>query len=39
MKDIKTRDKIKKYFNLTWDDDKTLPIATSNGLFGTMNIV
>jgi hypothetical protein len=35
----KTPDKIKKYFDLTWDENKSLPLATSNGPFGIMTIV
>jgi hypothetical protein len=39
IEDVKTPDKIKKNFNPTWDEDKSLPIATSNNPFGTMAIV
>jgi hypothetical protein len=39
MEDVKTLDNIKKYFDLSWDEKKSLPLATSNGPFGTMTIV
>ncbi len=39
MEDIKTLDNIKKYFNSSWHENKPLPLTTSNGPFGTMNIV
>ncbi len=39
MEDIKTPETIKKYFDPTWDASKSLPLATSNGPFGTMTIV
>jgi hypothetical protein len=38
MEEIKTPESIKKYFDLTWDA-KSLPLATSNGPFGTMTLV
>jgi hypothetical protein len=37
MKEVKTPQK--KYFDPTWDRSKSLPLATSNGTFGTMTIV
>jgi hypothetical protein len=41
MEDVEIPEKIKKYFDPTWDEQKSLPIiiATSNGPFGTMTIV
>jgi hypothetical protein len=39
MKDVNTPDNIKKYFNLSWYENKSLPLAKSNGTFGTMTIV
>jgi hypothetical protein len=39
MEDVKTPKTIKKYFDSTWDASKSLPLATSNGPFGTMTIV
>jgi hypothetical protein len=30
IEEIKTHEKIKKYFNPTWDASKSLPLATSN---------
>jgi hypothetical protein len=39
MEDIKPPDNIKKYFDPSWDENKSLPLATSNGPFGTMTIV
>jgi hypothetical protein len=38
MEEIKTPESIKKYFDPTWDV-KSLPLATSNGPFGTMTLV
>jgi hypothetical protein len=39
MEDVETHDKIKNFFDPSWDDDKSLLIATSNSPFGTMIIV
>jgi hypothetical protein len=39
MEDLKTPEKIKKYFDPTWDAIKSLPLAIFNGPFGTMTIV
>jgi hypothetical protein len=38
MEEIKTPESIKKYFNPT-QDAKSLPLATSNGPFGTIILV
>jgi hypothetical protein len=39
MEDVKAPDIIKKYFDLSWDENKSLPLPTSNGPFGSMTIV
>jgi hypothetical protein len=39
MENVKSPDNIKKYFSLSYDENKSLPLATSNGPFGTMIIV
>ncbi len=39
MEDVKTADNIENYFNSSWDENKSLPLATSNGPFGTMTVV
>ncbi len=38
MEEIRTSESIKKYLDPTWDA-KSLPLATSNGPFGTMTLV
>jgi hypothetical protein len=38
MEKIRSSESIKKYLDLTWDA-KSLPLATSNGPFGTMTLV
>jgi hypothetical protein len=38
IEEIRTPESIKKYLDLTWDA-KSLPLATSNGPFGTMTLV
>ncbi len=38
MEEIKTPESIKEHFNPNWDD-KSLPLATLNGPFGTMTLV
>jgi hypothetical protein len=38
MEEIKTLESIKKHFDPNWDA-KSLPLATSNGPFGTMTLV
>ncbi len=39
MEGIKTPDNIKKYFDPSWDENKSLPLATFNGPFCAMTIV
>ncbi len=39
MEDVNTPNNIKKYFNLSLDENKSHCLATSNGPFGTMTIV
>jgi hypothetical protein len=39
IENVKTPKTIKKCFSPTWDASKSLPLATSNGPFGTMTIV
>jgi hypothetical protein len=39
MEDIKTPDNIKKYFDPSWDENKSLPLTTFNSPFGIMTII
>jgi hypothetical protein len=39
MERVNTPERIFKYFNPSWDKDKSLPLATVNGSFGIMTIV